>query len=132
MLSLQAGACSAIASGWRLQWRRLAEPFELDHLDLIAVVPGDLVARIDLDVELAELHVQRVERQVAADERLAHAEDDLDGLDRLDGADDAGQRPQHAGLGAARRQLGRGRLGEHVPVGRAVATAAEGNAVGEF
>ena len=55
------------------------------------------------------------------DQRLAEAEQDLDRLERLDRADDAGQHAEHAGLGAARGQLGRRRLGHHVAVGRALA-----------
>ena len=54
------------------------------------------------------------------DQRLAEAEQDLDRLERLDRPDDAGQHAEHAGLGAARGELGRRRLGHHVAVGRAL------------
>ena len=42
-------------------------------------------------------------------------------------ADDAGQHAEHAGLGAARRQLGGRRLGDHVAVGRAVLRVEHGD-----
>ena len=63
---------------------------------------------VALHLERAETHVQRVDQQQAPHQRLAHAQDQFDGLDGLDRADDARQHAQHARLGAA-RHLARGR-----------------------
>ena len=57
--------------------------------------------------------------RIRPDERLAEAEQELDRLERLDAADDAGQHTEHTGLGAARGELGRRGLRHHVAVGRA-------------
>ena len=77
---------------------------ELDDLDAVAVLVGDLVDRVTADLVLAEAHLQRVEREVAPDERITGPEDQLDRLDSLDRPDDARQRAQHTGLCAARRR----------------------------
>src|SRR4051794_20737627 len=97
-----------------------AESFELVDDDAVAVLPRHLVARIALEIERAERHVGRVDRQDPTDQRLAEAEDDLDRLQRLDAADDAGQHAEYAGLGARGSQLGRRRFGDHVAVRRPV------------
>ena len=58
-------------------------------------------------LEVAELRIlQRVEGHQATDKRLAEAEQQLDGLHRLQRTDDAGQHAEHAGFGARRRLVG--------------------------
>ena len=72
------------------------------------------------ELQLAELHLQRVKDQQTPLQRLAGAEDELDGFVRLNRADDAGQHSEHAAFGAARHQPGRGRLGIEAAVAGAV------------
>ena len=86
-----------------------AEALELLHDDAIAVRVGDLVGRVGAQLERAEAHVGGVDRQDATDERLADAHEQLDDLERLDAADDAGQHTEHTGFGAAGGQFERGR-----------------------
>ena len=70
-------------------------------------------------LELAELQIERVKQQQPPDERPAPAEDQLDGLERLDRAHDSRQHAQHASLGATRHHPRRRRLGIEAPVARA-------------
>ncbi len=67
-------------------------------------------------LEGAEALLERVVGEQPADERVAEVEDELDRLERLDRPDDAGQHPEDARFGAARCELGRGRLGEQAAV----------------
>src|SRR5690606_11361756 len=57
-----------------------------------------------------EGHSQRVVREQSADEGIPLPEDELDRLGSLQRADDAAQDPEHARLGARRREVGRRRL----------------------
>ena len=93
---------------------------ELGHHDAIGVGVGDLVRGIDPHLVLPEGLLEGVVGEQAAHQGVAEAQQQLDGLDGLDRPDDAGQHAEHAGLGAAGGHLGRRRLGDHVPVGRAV------------
>ena len=65
---------------------------------------------------LVECRAERVEEEQPPCERVATVEDQLQRLVRLQRADDAGQDAEDASLGAARRQLGRRRLGEEAAV----------------
>ena len=95
--------------------------------DPVAVVPGDLVGRVDPDLVLPEALLERVVGEQAADERVAEVEDQLDRLDRLDRTDDAGEHAQHAGFGAAGSELGGRGLGHHVAVRRSDAGIEDGD-----
>ncbi len=59
-----------------------------------------------MDLHLAEATVQRVEEHQSTGQRLADAQDELDGLGGLQAADDARQHPQHTPFGAARHLAG--------------------------
>ena len=54
----------------------------------------------------ARQRVEGVEGHKATPQRFAQPEDELDGLEGLDAAHDAGQHAEHAGLGARRGEFG--------------------------
>src|SRR5438552_3879066 len=87
-----------------------AERFVVDEL----VDRGRLAAQrtmgVLLELEHRELHREGVEEEEPSDERLADAEDELDRLDGLDRAEDAGEHAEDAALRAARDEPGRRRL----------------------
>ena len=93
-----------------------AEVVVLGDDDLAGVGPAGRAVRVAVHLEGPEALLERVVGQQPALQGVADAEQDLDRLDGLDRPDDAGQHPEHAGLGAARRQLGRRRLGDHAAV----------------
>src|SRR5581483_4717761 len=64
---------------------------------------------VGAELELAEARRERVVVDELAHERLAEADDDLQGLDRLEDADDAREHSEDARLGARGRELGRRR-----------------------
>src|SRR5439155_1343890 len=73
---------------------RRREPAELlvvDELPDRGVLAAHRTCRILAELELAELHGQRVEHEQAADQRVADAEQQLDRLDALDDADQSWQ-----------------------------------------
>src|SRR6185295_18313492 len=90
----------------------LAELVVIDELDLLGrlAFAAHRAHRIARALELAELHGQRVEVQLAPGQRLALAQQHLDGLGRLQRADHTAQHAQHAGFLARRRHVGRRRL----------------------
>ena len=63
-------------------------------------------AWIFAQLERAEVHAQRVDKQQSADQRLADAEDELDDLGRLDDSNEAGEDAEDAALGAGGDQAG--------------------------
>jgi hypothetical protein len=71
------------------------------------------------ELQLAELHSERVEDEESADERLAGADDELDRLGRLDAPDHAREHAEHASFGAAGNEARRRRLGIQAPIARA-------------
>ena len=81
--------------------------------------PAQRAGRVPVQLHLVEAHGQGVVEEQPADERLADAEQDLQRLGRLDGADDAGQDPEDTALGAARHGSGWGRLGVEAAIARA-------------
>ena len=74
--------------------------------------------RVLSQFQLPKLEVKRVEQKQAADQRLPLADDELDGLERLNAANDTRQDTQHAALGAARHQARRRRLRVKAAVAR--------------
>src|SRR5690606_17704600 len=72
----------------------------------------------------AEPHRQRVEMQQATGQRFAQLQQQLEGLGGLEHADYPGQYPEHAGLAAVGRGLGRRRLREQAAVARRYAALA--------
>jgi hypothetical protein len=76
--------------------------------------------RVAGDGHAQEAHGEGVDHEQATDERLADAEEELERLGRLEGADQPGEDAEHAGVGAARDQAGRRRLGVEAAVARAV------------
>ncbi len=101
-----------------LRRRDAAERLVVDELGDRRLVAAHRAVGVLLELQLAPAHAQRVEEQQPADERLAGAEDQLDGLQRLQRADDPRQHAQHAALGAARHQPRRRRLPEQAAVAR--------------
>src|SRR6202035_1443156 len=96
--------------------RDAAELLVVDELVLGGVLGADGAGGVLLELELAEAHLQSVEEQQAADERLADADDELDRLVRLESADDPRQHPEDPALGAGGDEAGRRRLGEEAAV----------------
>src|SRR4029077_18646669 len=118
----------------RLMRRRLggddeSSTAELDVVDVLSdarIVAADRAVRAALDLHLVELRRERVEEQQPADERVADPGRKLDRLVRLQRADDARQHPQHAALGARRRELWRRRLREEAAVAGAFVRMEDG------
>src|SRR5213594_3200252 len=67
-------------------------------------------------LELPELHPERVEDEEAADQRVAPPEEKFDRLDRLDRSDNAREHAEHAALGARWNETGRRRFGVQTAV----------------
>jgi hypothetical protein len=84
------------------------------------MVAADGALRVALQLERAELHLQGIEEQEPADQRLAGADDELQRLGGLDGAHDAGQHAEHAAFGAARDEARRRRFRIEAAIARAV------------
>ena len=95
-----------------------AELLVVDQLPLRRVFRADRALGVLAELELAELHLQRVEQQQPADQRVADPDDQLDDLVGLERADDPGQHAEHAALGAGRHQARRRRLREEAAVAR--------------
>ena len=74
---------------WCLQRRRLALVLKFNYLNLLSVFPSDLIRWVLAQFVLAKLHVSSVKGEVAADQRITKADNQLDGLDCLDAADDS-------------------------------------------
>src|SRR5271170_7262597 len=83
---------------------------------------ADRAIGILAQLEFAELHAQRVDQQQAADERLTHAENQLDHFGGLHHAHQTGQNAEHSAFGARWNQAGRWWL----PIEAAVAGAVFG------
>ena len=83
---------------------------------MVGAVAADRAVGIATHVHLVERRAERVEEEQPAGERLAASEDQLERLVRLERADDPRQDAEDAALGAARRELGRRRLGEEAAV----------------
>ncbi len=72
---------------------------------------ADRAVRILRQLQVSEAHRERVVDEEPADERRADPEDQLERFGRLDGADDARQHAEDAGLGATGHEAGRRGLG---------------------
>ncbi len=81
---------------------------------------ADRAIGILAQLQFAELHAQRVDQQQASGQRIALPQNQLDGLGRLDHADQAGQNAEHSTFGARRHQTGRWRLGIETAIAGAV------------
>ena len=92
--------------------RRLdaAELVVVDELGDRRVGAADGAVGIFAQLQGAEAHAESIDQQQAADQRLADAENQLDGLGRLDDADEAGQNTKHAAFGAGGNKARRWRL----------------------
>src|SRR5690606_12400042 len=77
--------------------------------------------------ELAPLERERIEECEPSDERIAAAEEQLDCIERLKRADDAGQNAEHATLGATRNEARGGRLAEEAAVAGRTAAGEHGD-----
>ena len=85
-----------------------------------AVCAAERAIGIFAQLQFAEAHGERIEKQQAADEMFAHADDELQRLGRLNRADDSRQHAQHAAFGAGRNEARRRRLGIQAAVAGAV------------
>src|SRR3989441_5237652 len=97
-----------------------AERLVVDQLRHARMLTAYGAVRVLLQLELPELELERVEQHQTADERVPGTEDQLDGLQRLDGADDPGKHAEHAALGARRHESRRRRFGVQAAVARAL------------
>src|SRR5690348_183735 len=75
--------------------------------------------RIFTQLEFPELEVERIEEQQSANQRLALAENQLDGFERLNRSNDAWQHSQHSTFSATWNQARRWRLRVEATVARA-------------
>src|SRR5258706_11789746 len=107
--------------------RRRAEALVVDLVGDRRVLAADRALRIAPQLDLAERRLERVEEQVAPDERLADREEQLQRFVRLDRADDTGEQTEHAGLGARWRELRGWRGGEEAAVARTLMRAEDGD-----
>ncbi|CAB5041307.1 unannotated protein [freshwater metagenome] len=89
-------------------------------MNLLSVFPSDLIRRILTQFVLAKLHVSSIKGEVAADQRITKADNQLDGLYCLDAADDSREDSEHACLGATRGHFWWWGLGQHIAVSRPV------------
>ena len=78
--------------------------------------PAHRALRILCELELTELELEGIEQDQAPDQRLAHPQNQLDGLHRLDRPDDPREHAEHAAFGARWHQSRRGRLGVEAAV----------------
>src|SRR6476660_10285928 len=69
-------------------------------------------------LQLAELHPQRIENQEPADEGLTGSDNQLEGFVRLNASDDPRQHAEHPAFRAAWHQSGRRRLGIQAAIAR--------------
>src|SRR6266550_1074617 len=76
--------------------------------------------RILSNFNCTECHCQRVDSQQPSDQCVSQAKQHLYRLCRLNGTDEAGHDSENAALGAARYQLGRGRLAKETAVARTI------------
>ena len=65
------------------------------------VRPAGRAVRVSSHLEGAERLLERVVGEQSAHERVAQAQEQLDGLQRLDRADDSREHAEHSGFGAA-------------------------------
>src|SRR5439155_1123487 len=90
--------------------RDAAELFVIDELLDGGVGPANRAVRLLPQLQLAELHAQRVEDEETPDERLADVHDQLERLGRLDHADDSRQNAAYSAFGTRRHEPRRRRL----------------------
>src|SRR5579883_549027 len=74
-------------------------------------------------LQFAELHSQRIEKQQAAGKTIPAANDELDGFHCLNRANDTWQNTEHTAFRAGWNQSGRGRFGIETAVARAIGRA---------
>src|SRR5205814_8913090 len=80
--------------------RDAAEQFVIDEFGDGGGLAAERTERVFAELELAELHIERVEQEQTADERTPFAQRDFQDLRGLDTADDARQHTEHAAFGA--------------------------------
>ena len=80
---------------------------------------ADRAIRILAQLEFAELHVQGIDQQQAANQGFAFAQNQLDDFGGLHHADQPRQDAQHSALGAGRHQARRWWLGIQAAIARA-------------
>ncbi len=93
-----------------LDRRQPAEGLVVDQTGDGRALAAQRARRILAQLQLAEAHLERIEQQQPADQALADAEQQLEGLDALDHADHARQHSQDPALRARRHQPGRRRI----------------------
>src|SRR5882672_5608712 len=91
---------------------RRAEALVVDVVGDGGMLATDRAFRVTPQPDLTEAAFERVVEKVAAHERLADPEEQLDRLRRLNGADNTRKHTEDTCLGARRRELRRRRLGE--------------------
>ena len=103
---------------------------ELDVVDVLGdrrVLAADRAGRVAAYCHLVDRRPERVQQKEPALQRVADPEQELERLVRLQRPDDPGQDAEHAALGAARRELGRGRGWGRGSVARALAGVEDGH-----
>src|ERR1017187_732227 len=105
--------------GWSGGWRRgAAECLVVNKLGDSWVLATERALGVAPQLEFAELHLERIEKEQAVEERSALAEDKFQNLGRLDESDHAGQHAEHAPLRAARDGAGRRGFGIEAAIAR--------------
>jgi hypothetical protein len=106
--------------------RHPAEALVVDQAGLRGRVAAHGTLRVPPHPYLTPRRGERIEEQQAARHRLAGTEDQLDRLEGLEAANDAGKHAEHPGFGAAGHQPGRRRFGEETAVAGATWRPEEG------
>jgi len=104
-----------------------AELVVVDELVNRAMAATHRAVRILAEFELAKLHGESVKKNQPAFERIALADDELDGFEGLERANDARKHTEDATFGARGDQAGRGWLGIEAAVARAIGHAENGD-----
>src|SRR5213593_4943873 len=100
--SLHGGRHAVLRLGRGLPRRQATEGLVVDELGDRRFLPAHRAIGIPPDAYGGEVHGLGIEQQQPADQRLAYAGDQLDGLRGLDAPHDAGEHAEHASFRARR------------------------------
>src|SRR5260370_33103603 len=105
--------CGHVASRGHRRFRAAdsAELLVVDQLGDRPVRAAGGAIGILAQLQFAELHAEGIDQQQSSGERIALPQNQLDGLGRLNHADEPRQNPENSAFRARRHQAGRWRLG---------------------
>ena len=88
--------------GWRLLTANSAEFFIVNQLGDCRIFAAGRAIGVLAQLELTELHAERVDQQQAPDKRVTGAENQLNGFRSLNDSDEPGQNSENSTFGAGR------------------------------